>query len=190
MMNLYKKLRTLGTVAVLAMMTITAWAGEGHDHGEAPVLAAGSAQPRFSAVSENFELVGVVNGKQITLYLDRTSDNSPVKDAKLELELGGVKVPVKPHGEGEFEATLAQELKPGEITVSATVIAGKETDLLAGDLDIHKEIHADEAVGNQTWKLYGLWVLAALSALVSMVWLWRRVRANRINRNNRVGGLA
>ena len=39
MMNLYKKLRTLGTVAVLAMMTITAWAGEGHDHGEAPVLA-------------------------------------------------------------------------------------------------------------------------------------------------------
>lgn len=186
-MNLYKKLRTLGTVAVLAMMTITAWAGEGHDHGEAPVLAAGSAQPRFSAVSENFELVGVVNGKQITLYLDRASDNSPVKDAKIELELGGVKVDVKPRGEGEFEAVLTQELKPGEIAVSATVFAGKETDLLAGDLDIHKDTHSDEATSSQAWKQYGLWALAVLGALALMVLGWRRIRANRINR---VGGVA
>ena len=185
-MNLNKRLRTLGTVALLAMTTLTVWAGEGHDHGEAPVSAAGPTQPRFSAVSENFELVGVVNGKQITLYLDRTSDNSPVKDAKIELELGGVKVDVKPHGEGEFEAALTQELKPGEIAVSATVFAGKETDLLAGDLDIHKDTHTDEATSSQAWKLYGLWTLAVLSALALMVWGWRRVRANRINR---VGGV-
>ena len=186
-MNLNKRLSTFGMVALLAMTTLTAWAGEGHDHGEAPVSAAGLALPRFSAVSENFELVGVVNGKQITLYLDRTSDNSPVKDAKLELELGGVKVPVKPHGEGEFEAMLTQELKPGEIAVSATVFAGKETDLLAGDLDIHQDAHTDEAVNSQTWKLYGLWALAALSALALLAWAWRRVRAHRINR---VGGVA
>ena len=187
MMNLFKRLRTLGVVTLLAMTTLTAWAGKGHDHGEAPVSAAGLAQPRFSAVSENFELVGVVNGKQISLYLDRTSDNSPVKDAKIELELGGVKVDVKPHGEGEFEAMLAQELKPGEIAVSATVFAGKETDLLAGDLDIHKDTHTDEATSSQAWKLYGLWALGVLSALALMVWGWRRVRANRINR---VGGVA
>lgn len=187
MMNLYKRLRTLGVVTLLSMTTLTAWAGEGHDHGEAPTSAAGLAQPRFSAVSENFELVGVVNGKQITLYLDRTSDNSPVKDAKIELELGGVKVDVKPHGEGEFEAMLAQELKPGEIAVAATVLVGKETDLLAGDLDIHKDAHTDETMNSQAWKLYGLWALAVLSALALMVWGWRRARANRINH---VGGVA
>ena len=187
MMNLNKSLRTLGAVALLTTTTLTAWAGEGHDHGETPVSAGGTAQPRFSAVSDNFELVGVVNGKQITLYLDRASDNSPVKDAKIELELGGVKVDVKPRGEGEFEAVLTQELKPGEIAVSATVFAGKETDLLAGDLDIHKDTHSDEATSSQAWKQYGLWALAAMGTLAVVVWGWRRIRANRINR---VGGVA
>lgn len=186
MMNLYKRFKTLGTVSLLTLAALNAWSGEGHDHGEAPVSATGSAPPRFSAVSENFELVGVVNGKQITLYLDRTSDNSPVKDAKLELELGGVKVPVKLRGEGEFEASLAQDLKPGAIAVSATVMSGKETDLLAGDLDIHQDTHADEPSDSQPWKLYGAWALAAFVGLVFMVWAWRRFRANRINR---VGGV-
>lgn len=186
-MNVLKRLKTLSVLTLLLLASITTWAGEGHDDGDAPAASAGQALARFSAVSENFELVGVVNGKQITLYLDRTSDNSPVKDAKIELELGGVKVDVKPRGEGEFEATLAQELKPGEIAVSATVIVGKETDLLAGDLDIHQDAHTDETNSAQAWKLYGLWALAVLSAVALMVWVWRRTRANRINR---VGGVA
>ena len=37
-------------------------------------LAAGTALPRFAAVSETFELVGVLDGKQVTLYLDRFAD--------------------------------------------------------------------------------------------------------------------
>lgn len=57
-------------LGALWMATIPAQAGEGHDHGEAPAAAAGSALPRFSAGSELFELVGVLNGKQLTLYLD------------------------------------------------------------------------------------------------------------------------
>ena len=48
-----------------------AWAGPGHDHGDAAPAAVGQALPRFSAVSETFELVGVLSGKQITLYLDQ-----------------------------------------------------------------------------------------------------------------------
>jgi hypothetical protein len=37
-----------------------------------------------------------------------------------------------------------QELKPGVVSVAATVIAGEETDLLAGELDMHEEAHAEE----------------------------------------------
>ena len=82
--------------AVLAGVTPQALAGEGHDHGDAPAPAAGPALPRFTAVSELFELVGVVDGKHITLYLDRFADNSPVKDATLELQLDGKAIPSKP----------------------------------------------------------------------------------------------
>ena len=46
--------------AVLAGVTPQALAGEGHDHGDAPAPVAGPALPRFTAVSELFELVGVL----------------------------------------------------------------------------------------------------------------------------------
>lgn len=185
-MTFLQRLKASCLAALIAAMPFATWAGEGHDHGEAPAAATGPALPRFTAVSETFELVGVINGKQLTLYLDRADDNSPVKDAKLELELGGVRVDVKPHGEGEFEATLAQELRPGEIAVSATVIAGQETDLLAGSLDLHEDDHAGEAAQSRPWKAYGTWTAGVL-VLALLAWTLARVRANR---NNKVGGAA
>ena len=44
----------------IALSVTTSWAGEGHDHDEAPVAAGGPALPRFTAESELFELVGEV----------------------------------------------------------------------------------------------------------------------------------
>ena len=178
-MNRFRnRLITLMGAVGLALSVTTAWAGEGHDHGDAPVTTGGPALPRFTAVSELFELVGVVNGKQITLYLDRFGDGSPVKDAKLELELGGVKVPVESHAEGEFEATLAQDLKPGVIAVAATVMAGAESDLLAGELDLHGETTVAEA-HRHDWKEYLSWSVAGLVGLALLITFARRLRASR-----------
>ena len=171
---------------LLAVTSLSSWADAGHDHGEAPSAAGGPAKPRFTATSEAFDLVGVVNGKHITLYLDHTADNIPVKDAKLEIELGGTKVPVQAHGEGEFEATLAAELPPGEISVTATVVAGAITGVLAGDVDIHADTHADAAQG-ATWKTYSAWVMGGLMTLALLAFALRRMDAQR---NNRVGGAA
>lgn len=162
------------------------WADAGHDHGPAPAVG-GTALPRFSAESDDFELVAVLNGQQLTLYLDRATDNSPVKDAKLELEIGGVKVAVKARGDGEFEATLAQALKPGITSVSATVAAGAQSDLLAGDWEIAAQAPADAHAGGRSWKLFATWAAGALLALVLLSWAWRRVRAYR---TQPVGGVA
>ncbi len=180
-------LAALGWAAWIALAAPLAWAGDGHDHGEAPASSAGPASPRFVATSETFELVGVVNGKRLTLYLDRYADGSPVKDAKLELELGGVKVPVESHGEGEFEAMLAQELKPGSLAVSAMVVAGAESDLLAGELDVHNEEPADKAAHAHGWREYATWAGAAAAVLAALLILARRLRATR---NVRIGGAA
>lgn len=186
-MRITNTLAALGWAAWIVVAVPQAWAGEGHDHDEAPVAATGPALPRFAAVSESFELVGIVNGKQITLYLDHYADGSPVKDARLELELGGIKVPVERHAEGEFEAKLAQELKPGELAVAATVIAGEKSDLLAGDLDIHNAAPAEKTAHGRGWKEYALWFGAAGVLLVFILWLMRRLRAAR---NPRFGGAA
>ena len=181
-MTILKRLNALCLAAFFAVTPFTVFADAGHDHGAAPTAAAGTGQPRFTAVSETFELVGVLSGKLLTLYLDRADDNSPVKDAKLELELGSVKLDVKPRGEGEFEATLAQELKPGMTAVTVTVVAGQETDLLAGELDLREGAPAEVSVGSRPWKKYATWLIAGLLTLALLAWGLRRMRTHRINR--------
>ena len=175
----------LCAAAILA--SSPAWAGPGHDHGDAAPAAVGQALPRFSAVSETFELVGVLSGKQITLYLDRFADNSPVRGAQIELEIGGAKFKAEKHGDDEYEVVLPDAPKAGVLPVTATVTAGNEADLLAGELDIHDMAHADEAAHTHSWTEYAGWVAGGIAALGLLVWVGRRaVHA----RNARAGAAA
>ena len=160
--------------AAAILVASPAWAGPGHDHGDAAPAAVGQALPRFSAVSETFELVGVLSGKQITLYLDRFADNSPVRGAQIELEIGGAKFKAEKHGDDEYEVALPEAPKPGVLPVTVTVTAGNEADLLAGELDIHEEAHADEAAHTHSWTEYAGWVAAGIAALGLLVWGGRR----------------
>jgi hypothetical protein len=166
-------------LAAAILLAVPAWAGEGHDHGEAAPAAVGQALPRFSAVSETFELVGVLSGKQITLYLDRFGDNSPVRGAQIELEIGGAKFKAEKQGEDEYEVVLPEAPKEGVLPVTATVTAGNEVDLLAGELDIHEAGHADEAVDTHSWTEYAGWGAGGLAALVLLAWGGRRVMSAR-----------
>ena len=171
--------QTLAALLVAAtFLGSPAWAGEGHDHGDAAPAAVGQALPRFSAVSETFELVGVLSGKQITLYLDRFGDNSPVRGAQIELEIGGAKFKAEKQGEDEYE---------GVLPVTATVTAGNEVDLLAGELDIHEAAHANEAVHTHSWSEYAGWGAGGLAALALLAWGGRRMVSAR---SVRAGGAA
>ena len=180
-MNNFRKIRTMNNIRGLwlcgalfmglnspALMT-QAWAGPGHDHGDSAPAAVGQALPRFSAVSETLELVGVLSGKQITLYLDRFADNSPVRGAQIELEIGGAKFKAEKHGDDEYEVVLPEAPKAGVLPVTATVTAGNEADLLAGELDIHDMAHADEAAHTHSWTEYAGWVAGGIAALGLLV---------------------
>ncbi|MDP1532772.1 MAG: hypothetical protein Q8L92_04250, partial [Rubrivivax sp.] len=149
--------------------------------------AVGQALPRFSAVSETFELVGVLSGKQITLYLDRFADNSPVRGAQIELEIGGAKFKAEKQGDDEYEVVLPEAPKPGVLPVTAMVTAGNEADLLAGELDIHEEAHANKAAHTHSWTEYAGWVTAGIAAFALLVGGGRRVVRGR---NVRAGAAA
>ncbi|MEJ8822201.1 hypothetical protein WKW80_09130 [Variovorax humicola] len=178
-------LAALGFAAML-LAASPALAGDG-DHGDTPSAGAGPVLPRFATVSEIFELVGVLNGMHLTMYLDRFADNSPVKDARIELELGGAKVKVEQHGEGEFEAVLAELPNAGVLPVSATVVAGNERDLLTGQLDIHEAPRADAVAHRHGWKEIAGWVAGGLTALFVLGWGMRRLASAR---QRRAGGAA
>lgn len=155
----------------------------GHDHGSASPAAAGTALPRFTAVSETFEMVGVLDGKQITLYLDRFADNTPVPKAEIELEIGGAKFKAQAakgrETAAEYEVVLAEAPKPGVLPITATVTAGSEVDLLAGELDIHEAAHAHEAAHTHSWKEYAGWAAGATAALALLVVVSRRLMSSR-----------
>jgi hypothetical protein len=183
---------TLAALCVAAILVApAAWAGEGHDHGDSAPAAVGQALPRFTAESETFELVGVLSGKQITLYLDRFADNSPVRNAQIELEIGGAKFKARAAegrpGEDEYEVTLPEAPEPGVLPVTATVIAGNDADLLAGELDIHEAAHADETAHTPSWTAYAGGAVAGAAALGLIAWGGRRAIHAR---SARLGGAA
>lgn len=164
-----------------------ALAGDGHDHGEAPAAVAGPALPRFAAESETFELVGVVDGSQLTLYLDRYADGSSVTDARIELDLGGTPLVAAATAHGAYVATLPQPLAPGVTPVTATILAGADSDLLAGELDIHDAAHEEEPAQRHSPQQIAGWGGAALLGLFAAGVAVRRRRGARPAQN---GGAA
>lgn len=178
------KILLIGLAVSAALFSWPAAAGEGHDHGDAPAATAAPALPRFAAASELFELVGVVDGRRVTVYLDRYEDNAPVQGAKLVLQVGGAPVALAEHAAGEFEGELAAAPQPGITPVTATIAAGNDTDLLAADLDIHADEHGEE-VHTHGWAEYLGWAVGGLVALTTLAWAGRRALAGR-----RIGGAA
>jgi len=176
-------LRALGCAFWLAACANTALAGDDHGHDSAPA-ATGTVLPRFAIASDAFELVGVVDDRRIDLYLDHFADGSPVGDARLELEVDGRSVPVSAHGAGQFEGRLETALAPGVLSVAATVVAGATSDLLAGELDIHDDAHADAAAPGAHGPLrYAAWLAAGGGGLLLFAALRRRRQAHA-----RIGG--
>ncbi|MCV2216282.1 hypothetical protein [Thauera sp. Sel9] len=166
-MKIVHTLAAWSMAAALAGFAAPVLAGPGHDHdhGDEPARMSGPALPRFTAVSELFELVGVVDGRNLTLYLDHFADNAPVLEATLELEIDGAPVPLETRPDGTFAAVLAEPPAPGVLPVTAMVVAGDEADLLAGELDIHddEEAHGVETAADMT--RYAGWLVAGLLAL-------------------------
>ncbi len=164
---------------VLSTFFSFAWAGEGHDHGEAPTAATGTAAPLLTSHSDLFELVGMVEGNEMKIYLDRFTTNEPVTDAKIEVEIGNIKGIAAAQADGSYIFKNDVFTNPGDLSVSFTVIAGKDADLLAGDLKIDGPIddHAhDEAA--KPWLRWAAYAGGALLlAAIVFVAMRRRRRA-------------
>lgn len=172
-------------LTLAALLSLPARADDGHNHDAAPSAPTGPALPRFAAVSDLFELVGIVDGKRLTVYLDRFADNQPVPGATVELDLGSTPVALQEHAPGEFEGTLADALAPGVTPVTATIVAGTESDLLAGEIDVHETAHAEPTGTALRW--WPWMAAAALLALAGTVWARRRSTARS---TIRMGGAA
>ena len=170
---------------LMLLLTPAVWASPGHDHGDAPAASVGTASPRVTSHSDLFELVGVVEKGEMTIFLDRYATNEPVKDAKIDVEIGNIKgvAAVQPDGSYLFKNDVLA--KPGELAVSFTVIAGKDADLLAGDLKIGSPVddHAHDAA-DKPWMRWAAYAGGALLLIViAVAVLLRRKRSSALASN-------
>lgn len=169
--------RVLAIAAGLAVAT-SSFAGDGHDHGDEKPVAAGTASPRMSAHSELFELVGIVDKGQMTVYLDRYATNEPVLGAKIEYESGTNKGVATAQADGTYLIKFDALAKPGELPFAFTISAGSDTDLLAGDLDL-KDPHDHTGEGARTWLRWLGYGTAAALTLAIALFLTRKYKSTR-----------
>ena len=148
-------------------------AGPGHDHGDEAPTASGPSLPRFVAHSDSFELVGVLDGKTITVYLDQAASNTPVTKAQLEIEFAGTKLQAVAQADGSFRVELPQAPKPGVIPITATVSTDSDADLLAGELDLHGEADEKPHVHRLNWAALAPAIVAGPIVFGAVV-LWNR----------------
>src|SRR5215831_18372809 len=95
-----RKLATFGTRIVAALLFVTlaystaffARAHEGHDDGPPVATGATPSLPRLATASEAYELVATLNGRRLTIYLDRFEDNAPITDATVTVLADGQQV--------------------------------------------------------------------------------------------------
>lgn len=184
--TLIKAVRATVLLAAFAAGPSLAIADAGHDHGEAPAAAPGTASPRVNSHSDLFEIVGIADAGVMTIYLDRYTSNEPVPGATVEIEAGTAKGVAKPQPDGTYRFEHAVLKTPGTLPVSFTVSDGKDTDLLAGDLkleDAHTGHDHDEAANPWLrWAGYG----AAVLVLLALAF----VAARRVTRRTALSALA
>lgn len=174
-----------------AIFISPAHADAGHDHGDAAPTAVGVGSPRVSSHSDLFELVGIVDKGEMTIYLDHHASNEPVLGAKIEVQAGAVTAAALAQADGTYRFAHPALTQVGSLPVSFTVIAGKQSDLLAGDLEIpdpHASHAHDDAhqwfggFGQHGWLAYV--AVGALAALALLAGTW--IAARRMRRPARM----
>jgi hypothetical protein len=58
--------------------------------------------PRLVTSSETYELVAILEGERLTIYLDRFEDNAPVTDAAISVTIDDENVVAEPAADGTY----------------------------------------------------------------------------------------
>lgn len=169
------------SVVVIASLLLTGasavYAHGGEDHGAPPPAVSQTILPRAIAASDEFEMVAVLDGKKLVIYLDRFASNEPVIGAKVDVEGGGLKGAAAESSPGVYgldAAALAAAKHPLTIAIES----GDSADLLSATLDTSAP--PAEVTHAHGWSEWAIWFGAASLGLVAgLLWLIRRKKQSK-----------
>src|SRR4051794_23183747 len=104
------------------------------DHGAPTTTTVTTAQPRVSIHSEQYELVGVLRGPWLDVYLDRFGTNEPVTGAKIAVTISDEETTAEPSPGGTYKVASAKFAGSGRLELVFAITAPSGDDLLIGTL--------------------------------------------------------
>ncbi len=124
-------------VALASLLSVAPLAAhEGHDHGAPPAAVPTTGSPRIALHSDAYELVGILRGDRLTLFLDRYAGNAPVTDAGLVVTIGtGADVAATPTPEGTYVVASDRLVGAGPLELVFAITHPGGDDLLIGTLE-------------------------------------------------------
>lgn len=146
---------------------------DGHAHRD--------AGPRVEAFTESFELVGRLQGGELSILIDRYESNEPVLNGKLEVDFNGLKALAKFHADhGDYavddESMLKALARPGKHSLLFTLTTNNESDLLEGTLIVPTDVEIDgHAHFPWAWSAVGLLIVVIL--LIAAIKFRRRQKS-------------
>ncbi len=179
-------MRLIAVVMIALSLTCSALASPGahgpngeHLDEKAHAEVAGDV-PRLETFTELFELVAQLAGGELSVMIDRYETNEPVLNGKLEVQYKDMKAIAKFHPDmGDYaidDAKMVAALSaPGKHALLFTFIAGDDSDLLEGSLQVAAHAEHDDHHDSAWWK----WIAAGalLATLLGVaVFLRRRNR--------------
>jgi len=175
-------------VALTFALSAPAHAGgdssDGHTHGKAEMPATPvDAAPRASTQTEEFELVAVLEGGKLTLYLDRFVTNEPVADAQVEVESAVMTAVAAQIAVGVYSLPGEAFVKPGRYPLAISVQAGDSVDLLTVTLELPHPVAGIEHT--HSWNEWAVWGASGALLLAGAGLVAVRRRKNK-RRNQRV----
>lgn len=192
--------------ALMLALLLPAPALHAHTEAAAPAApaTASAIEPRVEAASADVELLGIVEGTRLVVYLDRFATNEPIDGATLTVERGADSASAEALGDGVYRFELPWLAAPGQHSLLFTVIAPDLSDLLTATLDVAAPVGTarEAAAGRPRWTawLAGAgaqagaprlaWIAGTILALVLPILLIVLIVVVRARRHRRRGALA
>lgn len=140
----------LSTIVLLLGPSVSVFGHEGHDHDKPAPLNLPIA-PRVTAVTPDYELVGVLSGEgRLTIFLHRYATGDPIANAKLALSAGGPDVEATPREPGVFEAVAPWISAKEPIDIVFKLTLPDNQDILTGRLEAMPAATADGSAAGPT----------------------------------------
>src|SRR5438270_206959 len=118
-----------------------------------------STYPRVTAQSELYEIVGILRGERLSIYLDHLATNESVSDAKIKVAIADTEpVDAEPTENGIYTISFPRLARTGSVEVVFSITAPSGDDLLVGSLTRASSTEPSNAAAPP---MVSLWIASA-----------------------------